>query len=192
MWLIRRLAKLTTDKQELKETYCTQIRPIVELAVPYWGTRITRHEATILERVQKTALHIIYGEKYTTYTDILSLSKLKTLAERREVLITKFAIKTYNNPKFNSWFVKEEEKVVKTRSCQQFIKEVPSRTGQYKNSTLPVITKIININYRENSKETHCNICNYIFTTASNLKKHNKFKHSEDTCIPEWNSRLIY
>ena len=62
MWLIRRLAKLTTDKQELKETYCTQIRPIVELAVPYWGTRITRHEATILERVQKTAVHIIYGD----------------------------------------------------------------------------------------------------------------------------------
>ena len=95
MWLIQRLAKLTTDKQELKETYCTQIRPIVELAVPYWGTRITRLEATIL---------------------------------------------------------KEEEKVVKTRSCQQFIKEVPSRTGRYKNSTLLVITKIININYRETQK----------------------------------------
>jgi hypothetical protein len=122
MWLIRRLAKLTTNNQELKETYCTQIRPIVELAVPYWGNRITRLEANILEGVQKTALRIIYGENYTTYTEILSLSNLKTLAERREIVMTKFAIKTYNNPKFNSWFVKNEEKVVKTRSCQQFLK----------------------------------------------------------------------
>ena len=192
MWLLRRLAKLTTDEQELKETYSTQIRPLVELAVPYWGTRITRYEATILERVQKTALHIIYGGKYTTYDEILKLSNLKTLSERRDIIITKFAFKTYNNPKFNSWFVKQEEKVVNTRSCKQFLKEVPSRTGRYENSTLPVITKIINTHYSENIKDTHCNICNYIFTTSSNLNKHNKIKHREETCIPEWNSRLIF
>ena len=78
MWLLRRLANLTSDKQELQETYCRQIRPIVELAVPYWGTRITKHEVTLLERVQKTALHIIYGDKYTSYKEVLKLSNLNS------------------------------------------------------------------------------------------------------------------
>jgi hypothetical protein len=192
MWLLRRLANLTTNKSELLETYCKQIRPLVELAVPYWGTRITKHEVTILERVQKTALHIIYGENYTLYEEILQLSNLKSLADRRENLITKFAIKTYNNPKFNSWLVKKEKKEVYTRSEQQFLKEVPSRTRRYESSTIPVITKIINTKYSENFRDTYCNICNYMFTSGSNLSKHNKFKHSEETYIPEWNSRLMF
>ena len=99
-----------TNKSELLETYCKQIRPLVELAVLYWGNRVTKHEVTILERVQKTALHIIYGENYTFYEEILQLRNLKTLADRRKNLIIKFAIKTYNNPKFNSWFLKKEKK----------------------------------------------------------------------------------
>ena len=98
MWLLRRLAKLISDRQELQETYVKQIRPLVELAVPYWGTRITKHEATLIERVQKTALHIIFGDQYTTYKEALNESKLTTLADRREKLITKFALKTYHNP----------------------------------------------------------------------------------------------
>ena len=87
--------------------------------------------------------------------------------------------------------MKKEEKVVKTRSNQQFLKEVPARTRRYDHSTLPVITKIINTNYSENIEETHCNICNSTFKTGSNLKKHNKYKHSEESCIPEWNPRII-
>ena len=54
-----------------------------------------------------------------------------------------FAIKTYNNLKFNSWFIKKEEKVLNTRSNQQFLKEVPARTKRYDHSLLPVITKIL-------------------------------------------------
>ena len=118
--------------------------------------------------------------------------KVFPLADRRENLITKFAIKTYNNPKFKSWFVKKEKEEVNTRSEQQFLKEVFSRTRRYESSTIPVITKIININYSENFRDTYCNICNYMFPSASNLSKHNKFKHSEETYIPEWNSRLMF
>ena len=95
VWLLRRLANLTPDKQELQEIYCRQIRPIVELAVPYWGTRITKHDVTLLERVQTTAPHIIYGDKYTSYKEVLKLSNLKTLADRREFLIRNFPVKKF-------------------------------------------------------------------------------------------------
>ena len=110
MWLLRQLANLTSDLQELQETYCKQIRQIVELAVPYWGTRITQYEATLLERVQKTALHIIYGDKYKSYEEALAMSKLSTLKDRRKNLITSFAQQSYSNPKFNTWFVKKRSK----------------------------------------------------------------------------------
>ena len=43
------------DRQELIETYIKQIRPQVEIAVPYWGTK---YESNLLERVQKTAQHV--------------------------------------------------------------------------------------------------------------------------------------
>ena len=153
---------------------------------------MTKHEAVLLERIQKTALHIIFGEKYTVYEEILQTSNLQTLADRREILITKLAIKTYNNPKFKTWFVNKEIKIVNTRSNQQFLKDVPSRTGRYKNSTIPVITKSINTHYLDNLRETKCDICNKKFTSGSDLSKHMKFKYSDETYIPEWNPRLMF
>ena len=82
--------------------------------------------------------------------------------------------------------------MVNTRSNQQFFKEVPSRTGWYKKSTILVITKIINTYYLENLRETNCDICNKNLTSGINLSKHMEFKHSDKTYIPEWNPRLMF
>jgi hypothetical protein len=145
-----------------------------------------------LERVQKTALHIIYGAKYTTYEEILKSSNLSTLADRRENLISKFAIKTFHNPKFRSWFSKIEQKLVNTRSGQHIIKEVPWRTKRFGKSTIPVITNIINTNYIENYQEKYCNQCKKIFKSGKNLNKHMKIKHSEDPNTPQYTSTVIF
>ena len=144
-----------------------------------------------MARVQKTALHIIYGDKYTSYKEKLKLSNLKTLADRRESLITKFAPKTFYNPKFNSWFSKQQQKELSTRSSKQFLKEVPTRTKRYGNSTIPVITKFINTHYSKNHEEQHCSICDKIFKTLINLNKHIQFKHSKDTFTPQYTSRVF-
>ena len=74
--------------------------------------------------VQKTALHIIYGDKYTSFKEVLILSNLNNLADRRESLITKFALKTFYNLKFNLWFAKEEQNVENTRSIPQYTSRV--------------------------------------------------------------------
>ena len=191
MWVLRRLAHLTSDRQELVETYCKQIRPLVELAVPYQGTRITKYESNLLERVQKTALHIIYGAKYTTYEEILKSSNLSTLADRSENLISKLAIKTFHNPKLRSWF-SIEQKLVNTRSGQHILKEVPWRTKIFGKSTIPVITNIINTSYMENYQEKYCNQCQKIFKSGKNLNKHMKVKHCEDPIIPQYTSAVIF
>ena len=189
--VLRRLAHLTSDRQELVETYCKQIRPLVELAVPYQGTRITKYESNLLERVQKNALHIIYGDKYTTYEEILKSSNLSTLADRSENLISKLAIKTFHNPKLRSW-LSIEQKLVNTRSGQHILKEVPWRTKIFGKSTIPVITNIINTSYIENYQEKYCNQCKKIFKSGKNLNKHMKVKHSEDPNIPKYTSTVIF
>ena len=68
-------------------------------------------------------------EKYTVLKEILQISNLETLADRRDNVITKFSIKKYNNPKFKTWFVKKDNKNVNTRSTKQFLKKAASWTG---------------------------------------------------------------
>ena len=136
-------------------------------------------------------LHCIANFWLAVHCNVLDCTAPLTLG-RRESLITKFALKTFHSPKFNSWFSKQQQKEVNTRSSKQFLKEVPTRTKRYGNSTIPVITKIINTNYSENHEEKYCNICDKLFKTGNNLTKHIKFKHSKDTCTPQYTSRVTY
>ena len=57
-----------------------------------------------LERVQKSALHIILGKTYTLYEDALRALQLESLEERRESICLKFALKAEKQDKFKSWF----------------------------------------------------------------------------------------
>ena len=62
LWILRRLKKLGADLHDLKEIYVTQIRSILEFAAPVWHPAITKSQRHKLERVQKSALHIILAD----------------------------------------------------------------------------------------------------------------------------------
>lgn len=72
LWILRRLKNLRAEVPDLKEVYIKQIRPLIEYAVPVWGSSITRNEILDIERVQKSALKIIIQEKYKSYTNSLT------------------------------------------------------------------------------------------------------------------------
>ena len=57
-----------------------------------------------IERVQKTATHIILGDKYSSYKNGLKQLNLDTLRQRRQNLCKKFTLKAVQHEKFNSWF----------------------------------------------------------------------------------------
>ena len=120
------------------------------------------------------------------------MSKLETLEDRRETLIKSVAQKSFSNPNFNTWFVKKDQKLRKTKRAQQHLKEVRFRTKRYGNSTIPIITKIINNNYKEKPDDIVCDICSLKLTTESNLKKHIKYKHNDNSSSPQWNTRIIF
>ena len=76
------------------------VRSVCEFAVPYWGPLITKKESARIERIQKTSLHVIFGDKFKNYNEALTTCNIKKLSTRRTDLIKNFAIKTATNPKF--------------------------------------------------------------------------------------------
>ena len=104
LWILRRLKFLGAPQDALLQVYIKQIRSILEYAVPAWQGSVSAAEKLDVERVQKCAIRIILGFKYSSYTSALELLSLETLDKRRDKLCLNFALKTEKNNKFSHWF----------------------------------------------------------------------------------------
>ena len=62
LWFLRRLKKLGANQDDLKDVYVKQIRSILEFAVPVWHSSLVGEDRLKTERVQKSALRIIFGD----------------------------------------------------------------------------------------------------------------------------------
>ena len=69
-----------------------------------WHSSLTEENSKDLERVQKSAVRIMLGDKYTEYNDALMRVDLESLSERREELCLKFAKGCLRNEKTKSMF----------------------------------------------------------------------------------------
>ena len=63
LWMLRRLKHLGATSSDLVDVYFKQIRSLVEYAVPVWQSSISQCERVDLERIQKSACHIILGKQ---------------------------------------------------------------------------------------------------------------------------------
>ena len=144
-------------------TYKQQVIPTLEMAAPFWASLITRAEVCQLER----ALHIILGDRYIDYTHALNATNLTSLEDRREKLLNKCALKSYQNPKFNTWFVKNP---------------VPAVPTIFQNSTIPRITHTLNqiLADPKTDEQLKCDHCVNTFSATVNLNTHMRYKHQED------------
>ena len=146
LWMLRRLDKLGADSDDLIDVYCKQIRSILEFAVPVWNSSLTGENIAQLERLQKTALHIILGDQYTSYTAALKLTGLDKLSERRKKICLKFAKKAEKHIKFTHWF-KPSERRVNTRQELPKYCHVYSKTSRFEKSPISSLTETLNIYY---------------------------------------------
>ena len=71
LWILRRLKFLGAQEHDLVDIFIKQIRSVLELAVPAWHSGITLAEQIKIERIQKSAAHIILGHSYESYKDAL-------------------------------------------------------------------------------------------------------------------------
>ena len=143
MWVIRRLKKLGASDADLLDVYCKQIRSILEFAVPVWNHSITGEIISQIERIQKTALHIILGEGYRSYSNALKQSGLDKLSNRRRKLCLSFARKALKHKKFSQWF-KPNTKVTITRHKQPKFCPAYFRTERFRKSPLSSLTELLN------------------------------------------------
>ena len=135
--------KLGASTEDLLDLFNKHVRSILEYAAPMWHSSLTQEDRLKLERVQKSALHIILGEKYKSYKHALRLTGTKTLFERRRKICLKFAKKSVKHKKFKNWFKPNTNKT-NTRQEHLKFKEVFCRTDRYKDSPISYLTNLLN------------------------------------------------
>ena len=143
LWSIRRLKTMGATAEDMKDVFIKQVRSILELAVPAWHAAITKSERKDIERVQKTAMYIILGDSYTSYSNALNVMGLEPLETRRTNLCLKFAKKAVKNSKFNKWFVPSQVKP-NTRQKKTKYSPVYANHDRFENSPISYLTKLLN------------------------------------------------
>ena len=124
MWLLRRLKAQGADTCDLKDIFEKQIRSVLEFGTPVYTAGLTNEDKNNIERVQRTAAHVILGVNYTDYKSALDYLSLDTLEQRRMGICTNFAKKAVKHPKFSSWFVKSSQNSgIKERQCKPVVEE---------------------------------------------------------------------
>ena len=98
------------------------------------------------KRVQKSALRVILGSRYTYtyYDDALKELNLQTLDERRQSLCVKFAKKCLETKKFKNWFpLNRKVHQMEKRNSEKYL-VTKSFTERHKRSALPSMRRILN------------------------------------------------
>ena len=96
-----------------------------------------------LERVQKTALHIMLGGDYKDYGTALDIVGLESLEARREKLSLKFARKSVKHPKHTKWFV-PNFRTANTRKEQTKFCPVYAKHKRFIESPISYLTTLLN------------------------------------------------
>ena len=114
-----RLKEMGCPIPDLLEVLRHQIISLMEQAVPYWGPIIKKRESNMLERVLKTALHIIYQADYVSFSNALNLAHMKSLAQRRKDIIFKFSKSCEKSEKYSDWLSKLENNTFRNTRTRQ-------------------------------------------------------------------------
>ena len=146
MQLLRKVAEFSTSVEDKRTIYILYIRSILEQSSVVWHSSLTKENSEDLERVQKSAVRIILGSKYTKYEDALTKVNLESLEDRRIELCKKFAKKCTksDNVRVNEIF-KERQKVHMMNTRNEEIFEVNyAHTERLKKSAIPYMQRLLN------------------------------------------------
>ena len=125
------------------DLYTKQVRSVLELAVPAWHGAMTQVEKIAIERIQKSACHIILGDNYQSYKLALNTLDLDTLQSRRDKLCLNFARKSEKHTKFQKWFkpavVSQDTRQEKYKYC-----DVKAQHNIFSKSPLSYLTQVLN------------------------------------------------
>jgi hypothetical protein len=148
LWVLRRLKNSGAKQVDLVDIYCKQVRSLLEFGLPAWHGGITNGEKIDIERIKKSACHIILGGYYTSYKNALKTLCLDPLSVRRDSLCLTFAKKAEKHPKHSKWFKLNDNKV-NTRQYKYKYKEVLAKHDRFETSPLNFLTGLLNDHYKQ-------------------------------------------
>ena len=93
--------------------YYKHIRSQCEIAIPAWAGSLSKVDSRRIERIQKVAISIIYGNEFCKNRKVLKENSISTLATRRKKLALNFAKKSLKNKRFKGWFVPTDKNETK-------------------------------------------------------------------------------
>ena len=125
--------------------YSVYIRPILEYAVPVWGSSLTLRQSSEIERVQKRALGMICYPTDSHYDDLLHQFDISSLDSRRVEILKRFA-KSLLGSLRHRHLLPQPRHVTTCRSLRNSDHLSPPRcrTQRYKQSTVPSLVHLLN------------------------------------------------
>ena len=148
MTILKKLIQFEVPVYELVQIYILYIRSVVEQYATVWHSSITSGEKNDLERTQKVALKIIFGNSYTTYRDALQSAGLETLSARRTRLCLNFAKKCIKHERTKAMFPLNQIPV-ETRN-REFFKVTNAKTERLAKSAIPYMQRLLNGHFKNN------------------------------------------
>ena len=67
--------------------FCKQIRILAEFVAPVLNCSLTGSDVVKLERIQKNAFHIIFGDEYFPYTSALKILGMEKALTKGETTV---------------------------------------------------------------------------------------------------------
>ena len=143
MRLLHRASKFTKNISDLKQIYMLQIRSKLDQSAVVWHSSLTKRNRYDLERIQKSALKCILGNRYVCYEDALDKLQLQSLEERREAMCLKFAKQCLKIQKMKHLFPKKVKSHDMLKRNSEIFDFVKPKTSRYQLSAIPVMQRIL-------------------------------------------------
>ena len=116
MEILRRVASFGASVSDMKDIYILFVRSLLEQSATVWHSSLSQQNINDLERVQKSALNIILGQKYTNYEN--SVLKLDIFV----LFCLQFALKCAKDLKTKDTFPENLKKhEIETRKREKYI-----------------------------------------------------------------------
>jgi len=144
MELLKRVASFGAPIDDLKKIYVLYVRSVLEHSSVVWHSSLTDENSEDLERVQKSAMKIILGNKYMDYRSALNYLQLDNLHDRRQELCERFAQKCLKNENTKNMFpLSKNQHTMKMRNSEKYHVQF-AKTSRLKNSPIIYMQNLLN------------------------------------------------
>ena len=155
MRMLHIASKFTRNRKHLEHIYKTFVRSRLEYASSLWHSSLTVSNRDDIERIQKSALKVIFKDDYQGYEKSLKILKMESLYARRERLSLRFVKKCLNQEKLSSLFPKnrnESDKILRNKEVYHVNR---ANTERYRNSAIPFLQRKLNesINFERKQRK---------------------------------------